>query len=149
MKKILAAVIVFVMLFSMVVMAEPAEEKGKDAGKIDLSVMTLEELISLKNSVMAEISGRTDIDNDIIGIGAYLVGRDIKEGVFTIIIDENAAGSYKIFNSEENFANAEQFSWENTQAGDVITVNLKKGMVLELLGCYGTITEQAAPSWAP
>ena len=49
------------------------------AADIDLTGMSLDELVELQNNIVAEIDSRTNVGKDVIPCGVYVVGTDIKE----------------------------------------------------------------------
>lgn len=141
MKKIICLFLVFVMVLSF--------SGTIFAAGIDLDSMSIEELVELRDNVINKLNELLNPVNDVIGVGTYLVGRDIKEGVFAITVREDESGSYKIFETPEKHEAGEYFAWENVWGNDVVTVNLKEGMVFCILGWSGSIVEEVKPSWAP
>lgn len=75
MRKIICSVLVFLFAFCTVTTAESV---------IDISTMTIDELISLRDSIDEQIRGILVSDNTMIYAGDYLVGKDIKAGKYVI-----------------------------------------------------------------
>ena len=70
MRKIIAILVGLIMLFSIPAFGE----------EMDLADLTLEELITMRNSIDKEIRKRTGVIDQQIGTGQYIVGEDIAEG---------------------------------------------------------------------
>lgn len=119
------------------------------AADADLKSMSVEELISLRDEIIVELNEKLNPVNDTIGTGTFLVGRDIKAGVFNLTQELDEYGAVKIYASEEDYTEGKTFSWENPSKGTTCTANLKDGMVIELVKFTGSIVEQTKPSWAP
>lgn len=142
MKKFLAVLFVFVMAFTMVVVADPVE--------IDLSSFTTDELVALRNQLNEEIKARVNpVEGEMIGAGAFVVGTDIKAGVYDLTISCDDVCSVKLFEDRDKMVANDTLLWANPDDGEVVTVNLHDGMVMVIGSCTAIINEQAKPSWAP
>ena len=58
------------------------------AEDIDLSLMSYEELLSLRNKIMDEMLTRPEWENVLVPAGVYEIGVDIPEGTWTITAEE-------------------------------------------------------------
>ena len=124
---------------------------GAAAEGIDLSGMSTDELISLYQSVGAEIADRIGLtDANRIGQGDYLVGRDILPGYYDFVCLET-----KVFEGGNPncdiyvYLDDEMIFWANRpNVGSHVTFNLEEGMVLKISGCSGTLTP-ISPAWVP
>ena len=119
------------------------------ASEIDLKSMSIDELIKLRNEVIAELNEKVNPVGDIIGTGVFMVGTDIKEGFFNLTKISEEFCAIKLYESREKFDEGETILWKNPSQGEMITVVLREGMVLELSGFTATIEELIKPSWAP
>jgi hypothetical protein len=123
MKKLLALVLGLLLL----VVPALAEET-------DLAALSLEELVALRERIDAEIAARIPVNEAPFYTGIYVVGRDIKAGVYVIDwealqpIDGEISGKFEgnLFANEANFQ-------ENITAYRVI---------------YSTFYNQTEGSWA-
>lgn len=139
------------------------------ASEIDLSGMSLDELVTLKNSVMEEIDSRIGDSGDTIGAGVYVVGEDIKEGSYLITVDNNESIGAWVFENEETYDEYYKVWFHNrssseriempehayplmgsgeVQAGKSVHVKLEESNVLWIVGGNGTISVNNA-SWVP
>ena len=117
------------------------------AESFDFSSMTTDELIALKDSVLAELKarfGQTDYTNVIEG--SYLVGEDIDAGVYVLFrhINYDYISSVKIYASAEaaeddNYMLSYSLSRTNEQA----RVELTDGMYLVVSGNNGVDIRKA------
>lgn len=127
----------------------------------DLTNMSLEELINLRDDIGLEIDHRMGYDtgnpgfsDDKIGEGKYIVGKDIIEGRYDLICtisdmdDDGDARFYvSVRESTDEGANlVDEFMF--IPEGTMITFDLKEGNVLELRNGSGII-RQSSHSWAP
>lgn len=119
------------------------------AADVDLKSMSIEELIALRDEVIAEINEKVNPVDDVIGAGVFVVGTDIKEGIFNLTVISDTFGAVKLYESKEMYDEGETILWKNPAQGDMVTVNLHEGMVLEIGGFSCSIVEQVKPSWAP
>ena len=123
---------------------------------VDLSSMSLSDLISLKNAINQEIAEKGG--DNIIGDGVYEVGVDIKSDNFKLSCypgTEDWVVSYTIY--ENKYAYNDNISMRTSEItydkynGDdqeVATLNLKDGEILVIEGT-GIIDEIVGASWMP
>lgn len=149
MKRAIGLIIAFVLCLSMVTVADPVE--------IDLSSMTLDELVALRNDISFEISSRVSDQGEPFYPGRYDVGKDIKAGTYVITNvtddpDNNALNWIECGTAtiKEN-GELESSYHEYIKCGSSVMVSLADGMVFLLSTDTGimTITTMEKPSWAP
>ena len=125
------------------------------AADIDLTGMSLDELVELQNNIVAEIDSRTNDGKDVIPCGVYVVGTDIKEGSFKLSTDEDNYTDVLVFEDEDTYktyaadhkAVNPLFSAFVGLSGST-TVNLKTGEVLYIYSGE-MIIEESNASWMP
>lgn len=120
------------------------------AEEIDVSAMSLDELVALRAKVQSEIDTRIDATGDILPEGRYTVGQGIKAGnyVFTVqsvreLSDGTSVCAIELYDDAGNFV---QYS-SRIKVGDVFFFGLTDGMTLVIDGGYGTVS-LAGQSWA-
>ena len=149
MKRILILMVLVAFVVSSVASAE----------SIDLSALSLEELISLQQQIDVELSSRTGTSqNDRIGRGSYVVGKDIKPGYYDFIcLDTGYFDSgtpdndiYIYLLDGDTAADlGERIFWEQRFAiGAHVTFNLEEGSLLMIEGCSGFL-RAIQPEWLP
>lgn len=149
MKKFAISLIVIMVLFCNVVMAE----------SIDLSVMTIDELASLQQRISVEMFERFGLSQtNRIGRGSYVVGKDIKPGYYDFVCfdtdtfnDGSPNNDIYIYalNGDSSANVGERLYWEQRfEIGSHVTFNLEEGTLLEIEGCSGVITI-LTPDWLP
>lgn len=147
-RKILAIGLGMSLLLSTPIMA--------DVPDIDLTSMSTEDLISLKNSIDSEIGTRGG--DNIIGQGTYEVGVDIKAANFKLTSVQNAdyTSTYiYIYNSKEDMEADKESDdyiiyYDAEESGTVrsANLNLKDGQFVKISGDSAVI-EEAKASWQP
>lgn len=147
-RKILAIGLSMSLLMSVSVMA--------DVPDIDLTSMSTEDLVSLKNSIDSEIGTRGG--DNIIGQGIYEVGVDIKAANFKLTSVQNAdyTSTYiYIYNSKEDMEADKESDdyiiyYDVEESGTVrsANLNLKDGQFVKISGDSAVI-EEAKASWQP
>ncbi len=142
MKKVLILVMVFAIAFAGLTFA--GELNIED---IDLSAISTDKLISLRNDIEIEISNRIEKTSDHIYDGEYVVGKDIAPGryAYTNLMDEEGAtGSLEIRDNETD----RTIMYRVTVYGRCIyDLNLEDGNILCINNGDGFI-EPYHPSWA-
>ena len=127
-------------------------EKTATSPAIDLSSLSLEDLLQLHNDVRTEINNRLYLqDNTLIGRADYLVGRDIKPGTYLFtVVDSDKGKSGDIWNQIIIYdSDGEVFYVENfSQVGSTKVFALSDGQELSIAGCTGYLSE-CSPDWAP
>lgn len=117
------------------------------AESFDFSSMTTDELIALKDSVLAELKARFgQTDHAHVTEGTYLVGRDIDAG--TYIFFRNAAYEYssrvKLYASIEDIDDRDYISdYYLSKEGDETRVELTDGIYLVIDGVNGVDVRKA------
>ena len=118
------------------------------AADIDLSSLSLDELLELRTQLNEIINEQIPADNTI-GEGRFLVGSDIKEATFNFTCIDESIDIF-VYNSPEElkkniFSYINHVSLEKGEAG---TVTLKDGQLLKIEDGNALI-EEVKPSWAP
>lgn len=99
------------------------------AESVDLSSMSVDELIALKASIVGELMSRGEIKEAKVPSGSYIIGEDIPAGSYTITTDSIFA-FININDSNGKYINMMTFS-----ADDPIgKINLLDGQQIELTG---------------
>lgn len=134
--KLFIMVVILVMLTSTVL-----------AGGIDLSTLTLDELVNLRNNINTEIYIRGEGEDSEIFTGTYIVGVDILQGTYAVkcLTPELSSNMINVIVYDKD---DDQVSWVDIHLGREGFVSLKDGQTLKL--CYGGGTiREVHPSWAP
>ena len=129
------------------------------AESIDLSSLSLENLVTLQQQIYEELSSRTGVSqNNVIGRGSYVVGKDIKPGYYDFVcLDTGYFNSgtpdndiYIYLLDGDTAADlGEQIFWEQRFAiGSHVTFNLEEGTLLIIEGCSGFL-KAIQPEWLP
>ena len=148
MKKLVSLLLVFLLCFG----------ASAAADGLDLSAMSTDDLLILRNQITAEISARLTDDSAMITDGLYVVGVDIKTGMYRIACASDDYIDVMLFDSKENYQTYQKNTYANVtyrlyrvtlSRGEMATVHLTDGMVLEISDGIGVITEIVKPSWAP
>lgn len=142
MKKILVLLIVFVMAFSTLTFAGVED--------INLSEMSLDELVALRSSITEEISARLG-DAGTIDMGLYEVGKDIKAASFEVTGLEGAEDTAYviIFDNREDLDATKTLQVHYIADGDSAVINLKEGQWLRINN-YGPVgIQEIKPTYAP
>lgn len=130
-----------------------------DVPDIDLASMSTEDLVSLRDSINAEIANKGG--DNIIGEGVYTVGTDIKAGNFKVTPMKGYDGrtSFYIFKDSSEY---DDYKDGNYDAGDCVidldsyeendtdfgNLVLKDGEIL-YIDRGNAIIEEVDPSWKP
>lgn len=129
MKKVFVVAIAITMLLSISAFAD-----GMNVEK-----MSLEELISLRETIDSEIQTRLGFSDDIIGSGYYVVGEDIKAGKYELqcVLAQNGEDPYEqchlaIGDSADDDAET-LFEYSNVQVGQQVMIELKDKNVLAIV----------------
>lgn len=130
-------------LLTMLMLAVPAI-----AEELDLSAMSTDELIVLRDQVTSELKNRSVFDADEINEGVYVTGRDIKSGTYEFTCTSIREGSNEyygaaimVFPDEDSFNDMNKIKQAgmHLKVDDVIAVNLVDGMVLYVSYCNGRL----------
>ena len=146
MKKVIAMLLVSLLAFCTVAAA---------AEGIDVTSMSLDELVALHKSIDAELSSRIGCEPDEIPAGLYIGGESIKAGRYSIFTDDEHNGiTVAAFENKETYDkalaehNEAVVPFQNyVSHGDSAFVKVKDGQFL-LLSDTGFIKEAKA-DWMP
>lgn len=141
MKKLLAILILMMLLVT-----------SAYADIIDLSSMTVEELIALHEQIDGILQEKFECKLGVFYPGNYVVGRDIKEGQYIFSCTKVGLANFWIlttYETEEDFANRNSYAKQNLQVGGQVQINLTDGMVLSVGDGLGTIQPVVKSDWAP
>lgn len=128
---------------------------------IDLSTMSLDELVELHKLLDAEIDARIGVEPSMIAGGVYTAGETIKAGAYVITCtaayaEEGMAiqvyASHAQYDECRSVLNQYKDDYQlfagHILPGQSVTVSLSDGMVLVIDGGVG-LAEAIAPAWAP
>lgn len=117
------------------------------ATDIDLSSLSFEQLLSIRDQVNAEMLTRPEWTEVSVPAGVYEVGVDIPEGMWTITAEEHAWISVFVGNEVDetrSYITSEHYVWEtltgklsefaNETTNDTFTINLPKGYFISIDG---------------
>ena len=119
---------------------------------IDLSAMSLDDLLALDRRIGEEITERLlTLEDNRIGQGTYLVGRDIHSGFFEFTCLESECYNW---GDPDNDIYIESdgdrvYLARDVGVGGHVMLFLEDGMLFTINGCTGTIMMMGSPSWAP
>lgn len=118
------------------------------AETVDLSSMSLEELIQLRDAAQNEISARIGSDPMTIASGKYIVGTDIKAGYYLLVVDSVAVKYVDL--SLVWLDESHDDVWEQLRECETYYLKLEDGMTMTLENVASAHLEAiAAPEWAP
>lgn len=149
MKKLICIILSVVFIFGMVDSAFAAD--------VDMSSMSIEDLVSLRDSLNEEIYSRSGgTMDDMIYAGTYVAGKDIKAGIYTITNTRDSYLTIYVFESMDAYNAYEQdssktegrLSHGECNMGNTLNVNLDDGNVMCIRRGEG-ICKSSKPSWAP
>lgn len=145
MKKMIAGLLVACTLFT----------TSAYAASVDVKTMTTEELVELRNQICEELTERSDFTDDVIYVGDYVVGTDIKAGQYVIqYVSEllDSPGVILVYSSKEEFDTdrynccVSQIYLEEGQEARLV---LEEGQFLRIFDGTLSIRPFLKPSWAP
>lgn len=114
----------------------------------DLSSMSLDELIQLRDALQNEISARIGSDSMSIVSGRYIVGTDIKAGYYLFVVDSIAVRNVNLALIWPDKSHDDV--WEQLWEGETYYLKLEDGMKLILENVGSAHLESIpAPEWAP
>jgi len=149
MKKMCGIVVAIVMIITI--------SGSSMAADADLKSMSLDELVTLRNQITAEIFSRIP-DAEPFYSGKYTAGVDIKEGCYTItnLTPESEDGvdtwiACTVRDKADESGEEEIVMDQYIHAGTAVTVNLTEGMSMNIRSSKSqmSITVNERPSWAP
>lgn len=139
MKKLIAIILAAILLFATPVLAEG----------IDLSTMTIDELVVLRTRINAEINGRMSGSDNAFPPFDYKVGKHIPAGVYMITCAEILNGEYEgraaAWAEGESNWNCHTILYFES-AGEFGLIELSEGDTLRFLDCYAIITPYILPT---
>lgn len=150
MRKMIALALVSLLLFCGTASAE----------NIDLSTMSTDALLALREQLNTEINARIGDDNSRIADGVYVAGVDIKPGMYRITCTaafDDRSFYVNLFLNIDDYKTYDQNRWGNTSyrfsqaallPGMETIVNLTEGMTIEIYNGLGRV-EAVTPTWAP
>ena len=150
MKKTLAALAALTMAITPVACADTAL-----APKIDISELTLDELVALHEDVDARIKELTecDVDADVIYVGDYEVGKDIAAGTYRFICNKTSDSGYDfyyyLYADRDAVKDWNPIQRDGGDNGDVFQLRLEDGMILRVDNGQALVQKAAKASWAP
>ena len=151
MKKTLAILAALTMAITPVACADTAL-----APKIDISELTLDELVALHEDVDARIKELTecDVDADVIYIGEYEVGKDIAAGTYRFVCNKTndiyyEDFFYELYADDDAKEALNYLQRDGGKKGEVFQVALEDGMILNVTRGQALVQKAAKASWAP
>ena len=148
MRKLISLSLVFAMLFCGVANAEI---------DIELTLLSIDELIELHRLLIAEIEMRIGGEPSMIGGGVYIAGKTIKAGTYILTCSEaygDVGMTIQMFESKSAHSlflggvTSNLLCSQSLQVGQSMSVSLADGMVLVIESGMG-IVEAVSPAWAP
>ena len=123
------------------------------AESVDLDAMSTDELLALRSQINAILTERMTSDSSAIYSGNYVVGVDIKAGMYILRFDELAEGETTgivwLFANSEDWRNRKYISADYLTVGVDYQITLEDNMVLEITKANGSIRSIVKPDWAP
>lgn len=111
------------------------------ADTIDVSSMTTDDLIELKNSIFSELKNRIgELDHAHIVDGEYLVGTDIDAGIYELFRNEDYEDSSSIWiyaSVEDMSSGTHRFSYRLYEMDEAVRIDLADGEYLKVSGSNG------------
>lgn len=141
MKKILSWVLISVLL----VLPGLAEE-------IDISGMTADELLTLRESINEELEQRVGSDGSEIWSGEYTVGKDILPGQYVLTLTkivEDVNGEVRVYRDADAYEEYDYDIAELLSKDEGYYLDLSEGMILVIEYGSGTLKSAQKPSWMP
>ena len=127
------------------------------AAEVDLSSMSMDGLVALRNDITLELESRLIFDDNRIGEGIYIVGKDIRSGYYEFTVTQMADNTsfviIELYEDQNHYDNKEKINNDGNTGylksiGDMMSINLSDGMILTIRKGSGTIQE-VKPAWAP
>ena len=116
---------IFALLLTTLMFAVPV------CAAVDLSTMTDDEIIALRDSVDAEVIARGL--KEVIPAGVYVVGKDMVANRYTFTGQEEESFSYlAYYNSKDDYDNGDIEANTLLGYGEPFFLSLEDGMVLEI-----------------
>ena len=115
---------IFALLLTTLMFAVPV------CASVDLSTMTDDEIIALRDSVDAEVIARGL--KEVIPAGVYVVGKDMVANRYTFTGKDESFSYLAYFNSKDDYDNGNIEANELIGYGKPFFLSLDDGMVLEI-----------------
>lgn len=126
--------------------------------ELDVASMSTDDLLAIYNTIQSELYSRIGMtDNNYVGQGIYVVGKDIKAGSYDFVCTESGSrddGSQQnavyIYLIGDDGVSQGKTLWYlyDTALNSKITLNLSEGTILEIWNCAGVLIE-VDHSWKP
>lgn len=91
-KKFLSVILALCLLLPVITLAE-----------VDLSAMSVDELIALNKAVVMELMSRKDFKEVKVPAGTYKVGEDIPAGMYTVKVEGDQIAGVYVFDNTGNY----------------------------------------------
>lgn len=116
---------VLVLLLTLLLIVSAASAEG-----FDLSAMTTEELVNLRNAVNAELADRDFQTKEVkVPTGRYTVGVDIPAGVYTLTRSEEYFSAIRTYTANGQY----DLSFQVSNGEPVGKLELVEGQTIEIL----------------
>lgn len=141
MKRIFAFILSFlVFLFAASAIAE----------EMDISSLTLDELIELQGKITSRINEALSASSDVIYMGEYVGGVDIKPGRYLVTgLEEKFQFGMCLYADTSAMDSDDYLINKGLFGGETYDLEIEEGMVLEVYRGSAIVTSHAKPSWAP
>lgn len=142
MKKLIALILVGCMAFSISVLA----------ADLDLSSMSTDELIALRKQITEEINARTMDESGRINTGTYIVGTDIRAGLWDVSDPQPEDGGTSVwiatYEDREAEKDGHNMDMHYLHDGETASISLIDGTLL-CIGSGSLLLSEANASWMP
>lgn len=124
---------------------------------IDLTLLSIDELIALHRLLNTEIEKRIGEEPSMIGGGVYIAGKTIKAGTYIVTCSESYSDegmTVQMFESKSAHSlflggvTSNLLCSQSLQVGQSMSVSLSDGMVLVIEHGMG-VADAVSPTWAP
>lgn len=141
MKKILAFILSLLMLLcSASAMAE----------EIDISSMSLDELVELQGKIASRINELLGTSSDAMYLGEYVCGIDIKSGRYLLTaLERESPFMIKLYADASMEDAGDSLVHESIYGGETYDLEIEDGMILVVYRGGAIVTPRTKPSWAP
>ena len=129
-----------------------------ESPSVDLSAMTLDELVELRDRVSFEIDSRIYSDNSVIGSGEYTVGTLIAPGIYEFTATEvqyydfisgtDSICNLTVYEIDADGNRVEKTCIYHVRQSSVTIIELRDGEIFEISGGSG-ILRKANRTWMP
>ena len=140
MKRFLVLVIGFVLIFSGLVYAGVED--------VNISEMSTDEIIELRNSLNEELQERTKAYNDYIYSGKYIVGVDIAPGRYLFETSSGGFAKFAVFENKDSEIDEYSDEFVYVDANTPYNVVLEEGNLFIILNVDDATIPPYSPSWS-